>query len=61
MAARERMVISDGLADTAQIAEFEHGRRDLIRRGLAFGGAAVAASSIPLLLSVRNAFAAPSG
>ncbi len=61
MAARERIVISDGAADTVQIAEFERDRRDLVRRGLAFGGAAVAASSIPLLLSVRNAFAAPSG
>ena len=54
----ERVVIVDGDADSSQIAAFERDRRALIRRGLAFGGAVVAASSIPLLLSVRNAFAA---
>ncbi|MGI8730582.1 MAG: ferritin-like domain-containing protein [Solirubrobacteraceae bacterium] len=59
--ARERIAIVDGEADTARIAEFEHGRRELIRRGMGIGGALVAASSIPLLLSVRNAFAASSG
>jgi rubrerythrin len=51
------VVIVDGDADSAQLAAFERDRRELIRRGLAFGGAVVAASSIPLLLSVRNAFA----
>jgi rubrerythrin len=61
MAPRARVVVSDGPADTAQIAEFERDRRDLLRRGLGLGGAVVAASSIPLLLSVRNAFAATSG
>lgn len=61
MMARERILIADGDADTAQIAEYEHDRRELIRRGLGLGGAVVAASSIPLLLSVRNAFAASSG
>jgi len=59
--ASDRIVIADGDADTAQVAEFERGRRELLRRGLGFGGAAIAASSIPLLLSVRNAFAASSG
>jgi rubrerythrin len=59
MAAREHLVVADGPADTAQIVEFERDRRELIRRGLGLGGAIVAASSIPLLLSVRNAFAAP--
>jgi Ferritin-like domain len=53
--------IVDGDADTAQIAEFERDRRELLRRGIAAGGAVVAASSVPLLLSVRNAFAAQSG
>jgi rubrerythrin len=53
----ERIVISDGNADSAQIAAFERDRRDLLRRGLAFGGVAIAASNIPLLLMVRNAFA----
>ena len=57
----QRIQIADGDADTAQIAEFERGRRELLRRGLGLGGAVIAASSIPLLLSVRNAFAASSG
>ncbi|MEA2191911.1 MAG: hypothetical protein QOI73_2032 [Solirubrobacteraceae bacterium] len=59
--ARERILIADGEADTAQVAEFERGRRELLRRGIAVGGVAIAASSIPLLLSVRNAFAAGNG
>ena len=58
IAGEERIAIVDGDADSVQIAAFERDRRELIRRGLAFGGAVVAASSIPLLLSVRNAFAA---
>jgi hypothetical protein len=53
-----RIVVADGDADTAQIAAFERDRRALLRRGLALGGAAVAASSVPLLLAVRDAFAA---
>jgi rubrerythrin len=61
MAPRERILIADGPVDTAQIAEFEADRRQLLRRGLGLGGAVIAASSIPLLLSVRNAFAATSG
>lgn len=52
------IIIVDGEADSAQVAAFERDRRELIRRGLALGGALVAASSVPLLLSVRNAFAA---
>jgi hypothetical protein len=51
-------MVTDGPADTVQIAEFERDRRALIRRGLGFGAGVVAASSIPLLWSVRNAFAA---
>jgi rubrerythrin len=53
----ERIVIADGDADTAAIAAFERDRRDLLRRGFTLGGAAIAASAIPLLWSVRNAFA----
>lgn len=53
----EPIAIADGDADSAQIARFERDRRQLIRRGLGIGGAVVAASSIPLLLSVRDAFA----
>lgn len=58
MTGEERISIVDGDADSAQIAAFERDRRELVRCGLALGGAVVAASSIPLLLSVRNAFAA---
>jgi rubrerythrin len=52
-----RIAIIDGDADSSPIGAFERDRRDLLRRGFALGGAAVAASSVPLLLSVRNAFA----
>jgi rubrerythrin len=50
--------IADGPVDTPTIAAFERDRRELIRRGLTLGGGVIAASSIPLLWSVRNAFAA---
>jgi rubrerythrin len=56
-----RIIIADGDVDTAEIAEFERDRRALLRRGFALGGAAIAASSIPLLWSVRNAFAQAKG
>jgi rubrerythrin len=59
--APDRIRIVDGAADTAEVAAFERDRRELIRSGLGLGGAVIAASSIPLLLSVRNAFAASSG
>jgi rubrerythrin len=52
-----RIAVADGPADSAQVAAFERDRRELIRRGLGLGGAAVAGSAIPLLLAVRNAFA----
>ena len=56
--AAERVVIADGGdASTAEIAEFERDRRELLRRGFGLGGAAIAAASIPLLWSVRSAFA----
>lgn len=63
MAARGQppITIVDGEADTADIAAFERDRRDLLRRGIAAGGAAVAASSIPLLLWARTAFAQQRG
>jgi hypothetical protein len=53
-----RIVIADGHADSAEVAAFERDRRALLRRGLGLGGAVIAASSIPLLLAVRDAFAA---
>ena len=51
------MIADGGELATAQIAEFERDRRDLLRRGFGLGGAAIAASSIALLWSVRTAFA----
>jgi rubrerythrin len=51
------IVIRDGDVDTAVIAEYESSRRELIRRGIAVGGGVVAASAIPTLLHVRDAFA----
>jgi rubrerythrin len=56
----DRIPIIDGDVDTAVIADFERDRRELLRRGFTLGGAAIAASSIPVLWSVRNAFAAGS-
>ena len=56
------VVIADGgVAATAEIAEFERDRRALLRRGFGLGGAAIVASSIPLLWSVRSAFASAEG
>lgn len=52
-----RIVIADGHADSAQIAEFERDRRALLKRGFGLGCVAIAASSVPVLLAVRNAFA----
>ena len=55
------VVIADGAASSAEVAEFERDRRELLRRGLGLGGAAIAAASIPLLWSVRSAFAEADG
>ena len=57
----ERVVIADGAADSPQVAAYERDRRELLRRGFMLGGAAIAASSIPLLASVRTAFAQAKG
>ena len=54
-------IVDGGLASGAEIAEFERDRRALLRRGFGLGGAAVLASSIPLLWSVRSAFAEAGG
>lgn len=48
-------------ADVDAEAPHERDRRELLRRGIALGGAAVAASSVPLLASVRDAFAQATG
>lgn len=50
--------IADGDASTAEVAAFERDRRELLRGGLVLGATAIAASSVPLLLSARSAFAA---
>jgi rubrerythrin len=57
----DRITIRDGEADTAVIAEYEATRRDAVRRGIVVGGAVLAATSIPVLLRVRNAFAQAEG
>ena len=57
----DRIVIRDGDVDTAVIAEYEATRRDAMRRGIALGGAVLAATSIRMLLGVRNAFAQSEG
>ncbi len=53
----DSMMIRDGEVDTVVVAEFEATRRDALRRGAILGGGVLAATSIPLLLNVRNAFA----
>lgn len=53
----DKLIIRDGDVDTAVVAEFESNRRDAIRRGLIAGGGVLAASSIPFLLKMQNAFA----
>lgn len=50
-------IIDDDDVATEDIARYEASRRDLLRRGLAWGGATLAASSIPSLLNARDAFA----
>lgn len=57
----DRLIITDGDADTPVIAEYERSRRELIRKGLAVGGAAIAASAVPFFLQIRNAFAKAEG
>ena len=54
-------MIADGDAVDRRDRGFERDRRELLRRGFTLGGAAIAASSIPLLWSVRNAFAQAEG
>ena len=53
----DRLIVSDGDVDTAVVAEYERSRREMVRKGVAFGGAVLAATSIPGLLATRNAFA----
>jgi rubrerythrin len=46
---------------SALVAEYERSRRELIRRGIALGGAVVAAGAVPFLMRVRSAFAQADG
>ncbi len=57
----DRLIIRDGDADTAVIAEYEATRREAVRRGLTAGGAVLGAAMIPALLGARNAFAQAGG
>ena len=57
----DRVHIADGDVDTTLVAEYERSRRELVRRGIAIGGVAVAASAIPFFLRIRNAFAQAEG
>ena len=54
-------IFDGGATSSGEIAAFERDRRELLRRGFGLGGAAVLASSIPLLWSVRSAFAEAGG
>jgi len=54
-------IFDGGVTSSGEIAAFERDRRELLRRGFGLGGAAVLASSIPLLWSVRSAFAEAGG
>ena len=55
------LIIRDGEADTAVIAEYEATRRDALRHGIAVGGIVIGATAIPTLLRIRNAFAQGGG
>jgi rubrerythrin len=57
----DRLVITDGDADTDAVREYEATRRQLVRRGLRLGGLTVAASGVPTLLRVGRAFAQGGG
>jgi hypothetical protein len=54
-------VRDDADVPSATISAYEATRRDLVRRGIAAGGATVLASTIPTLTRVRDAFAAAAG
>lgn len=54
----ERLVVrGDSDLETASTAPFPTTRRELLRRGLATGGAVVAAAAVDVLLGARDAFA----
>jgi rubrerythrin len=53
----DRLTIIDGEVDSAVSARYEASRRDAVRKGAIAGGGLIAATTIPLLLKVREAFA----
>jgi hypothetical protein len=57
----DRLIITDGAADTDRIREFEATRRDLVLRGVAFGGLTLGAAGVPALLTAGRALAATDG
>jgi rubrerythrin len=57
----DRLVITDGEATTEQVREYEATRRDLVRRGVLFGGLTVAAASTSGFLKVGRAFGQANG
>lgn len=58
----DRLTIrDDGDIPTSEVAAFQASRREAIGRGLVLAGGVLSVSSVPILLSVRNAFAAASG
>jgi rubrerythrin len=57
----DRLRITDGDADTAQVALYDRTRREALQRGLIAGGGVLCASAVPALLRVGRAFAAAEG
>jgi ferritin-like protein len=57
----DRLIITDGASDTGPIREYEATRRDLVLRGVVFGGLTVGAASVPTLLTAGRALAATDG
>jgi rubrerythrin len=57
----DRLIITDGDADTGAAREYEATRRDLVSRGVLLGGLTVAAAGVPTLLKIGRAFAQADG
>src|SRR3954469_1659453 len=53
----DRLVIADGDVDTAVVADYERSRRELVRRGMLAARGVLTATSLPILLGARDAFA----
>ncbi len=58
----DRFIIRDDAnVDTSLIVDYEQNRRELMRKGVIFGGAVVAASAVPFFMKTLNAFAQADG